>query len=47
MAVAHKILVAILHMLQRGIGFADLGGDCLGRVNKHSTIFRLACVAGL
>ncbi len=41
MAVAHKILVAIFHMLQRGVIFADLGGDYLDRVNKHSTAKRL------
>jgi transposase len=42
MAVAHKILVAVFHMLQRGVGFADLGGDYLDRFNKHSTAKRLA-----
>jgi len=41
MAVAHKILVAIFHMLQRSVIFADLGGDYLDRVNKHSTAKRL------
>ncbi len=40
MAMAHKILVAIFHMLQRGVIFADLGGDYLDRVNKHSTAKR-------
>ncbi len=43
MAVAHKILIAVFHMLQRGVGFADLGGGYLDRVNKHSTAKRLAC----
>jgi len=38
---AHKILVAIVHMLQRGVIFADLGGDYLDHVNKHSTARRL------
>ncbi len=42
MAVAHKILIAVFHMLQRGVGFADLGGDYLDRINKHSTAKRLA-----
>jgi len=42
MAMAHKILVAVFHMLQRGATFADLGGDYLDRVNKHSTAKRLA-----
>jgi len=42
MAVAHKILIAVFHMLQRGVGFADLGGGYLDRVNKHSTAKRLA-----
>jgi hypothetical protein len=42
MAVAHKILIAVFHMLQRGVSFADLGGDYLDRVNKHSTAKRLA-----
>ncbi len=32
MAVAHKILVAVFHMLQRGVAFADLGGDYLDRI---------------
>jgi transposase len=41
MAVAHKILVAIFHMLQRGVDFADLGGDYLDRINKHRTAKRL------
>ena len=41
MAVAHKILVAVFYMLQRGVGFADLGGDYLDRVNKHRTAKRL------
>jgi transposase len=41
MAVAHKILVAIFHMLQRGADFADLGGDYLDRIDKHRTAKRL------
>jgi hypothetical protein len=36
MAVAHKILIAVFHMLQRGATFADLGSDYLDCVNKHS-----------
>ncbi len=40
MAVAHKILVAIFHMLQRGIAFVDLGGDYLDGINKHRTAKR-------
>ena len=40
-AVAHKILVAVFHMLQRAVAFADLGADCLGRVDKHRTAKRL------
>jgi transposase len=35
MAIAHKILVAAFHMLQRGAVFADLGGDYLDRTNRH------------
>ncbi len=42
MTMAHKILVAAFHMLQRGVGFADLGADHLDRVNKHRTAKRLA-----
>lgn len=42
MAMAHKILVAAFHMLQRGVGFADLGADYLDRVNKQRTATRLA-----
>jgi transposase len=41
MAVAHKILGAIFHMLQRGVDFADLGGDYLDRIDKHRTAKRL------
>jgi transposase len=40
-AVAHKILVAAFHMLQRGTAFADLGADYLDRVDKHRTAKRL------
>lgn len=41
MAVAHKILVAVFHMLQRGVEFADLGADGLDRVDKHRIAKRL------
>lgn len=41
MAVAHKILLAVFHMLQRTVAFADLGGDYLDRVDKHRTAKRL------
>jgi transposase len=41
MAVAHKILVAIFHMLQRGVDFTNLGGDYLDRIDKHRTAKRL------
>ena len=40
-AVAHKILVAVFNILQHGAVFADLGGDCVDRVKKHSTAKRL------
>ena len=40
-AVAHKILVAVFHMLQRAVAFADLGADYLDRVDKHRTAKRL------
>jgi len=40
-AIAHKILVAAFHMLQRAVGFADLGVDYLDRVDKHRTAKRL------
>jgi transposase len=40
-AVAHKILVAVFHMLQRAVAFADLGADHLDRVDKHRTAKRL------
>ncbi len=42
MAVAHKILIAVFHMLQRGVGFADLGGGTLDQINKHSAAKRPA-----
>lgn len=35
MAIAHKILVAAFHMLQRGVAFADLGPDYLNQITKH------------
>jgi len=40
MAVAHKILVAVFHMLQRSVTF-ELGGDYLDRIDKHRTAMRL------
>jgi transposase len=40
-AVAHRILVAAFHMLQRAVAFADLGADYLDRVGKHRTAKRL------
>ncbi len=40
-AVAHKILVAAFHMLQRTVAFADLGADYLDRADKHRTAKRL------
>jgi len=40
-AIAHKILVAASHMLQRAVAFADLGVDYLDRVDKHRTAKRL------
>jgi len=40
-AVAHKILVAAFHMLQRAVAFADLGADDLDRIDKHRTAKRL------
>ncbi len=42
-AIAHKILVATFHMLQRATAFADLGADYLDRVDKHRTAKRLVC----
>ena len=41
MTIAHKILVAVFHMLRRGVAFADLGADYLDRVDKHRTARRL------
>ncbi len=40
-AIAHKILVAAFHMLQRATAFADLGAEYLDRVDKHRTAKRL------
>ena len=42
MAIAHKILVAVFYMPQRGGESADLGADYLDRVDKHRTAKRLA-----
>jgi transposase len=41
MAIAHKILIAIFHMLQRGVAFVDLGDGYLDGINKHRTAKRL------
>jgi transposase len=40
MAVAHKILLAVFHMLQRVVAFADLGADYLDRIDKHRSAKR-------
>ena len=40
-AVAHRILVAVFHMLRRAVAFADLGADYLDRLDKHRTAKRL------
>ena len=41
LAIAHKILVAVFHMLQRAVTFAALGADDLDRLDKHRTAKRL------
>lgn len=41
MAIAHKILVAVFHILGRAVTFADLGADYLDRLDKHRTAKRL------
>ena len=41
MAIAHKILVAIFHMLQRAVAFVDLGADHLDRSDRQRTAKRL------
>ena len=41
MAVAHKILVAVFHILHRSVAFTDLGADYLDRIDKHRTAKRL------
>jgi transposase len=40
-AVGHKILIAVFHILQRSVGFTDLGADHLDRVDKYRTAKRL------
>ncbi len=40
-ALTRPILVAVFHMLQRAVVFADLGADYLDRVDKHRTAKRL------
>ena len=40
-AVAHRVLVAAFHMLQRATAFSDFGADYLDRVDKHRTAKRL------
>jgi transposase len=41
MAIAHKILVAVFHMLARAAGFQELGADYLDRRHKHRIARRL------
>ena len=41
MAIAHKILVAVFHMLARDVGFHELGADYLDRQHKHRIARRL------
>jgi len=40
-AVGHKVLIAVFHMLKRGAPFADLGADYLDRLDKYRTAKRL------
>jgi transposase len=40
-AIAHKILVALFHMLRRAVTLADLGADHLDRLDQHRTAGRL------
>jgi transposase len=40
-AVGHKVLVAVFHMLKRSVPFADLGADYLDRPDRHRTSRRL------
>jgi transposase len=40
-AITHKILTAVFHMLQRAVAFIDLGADYLDRIDKHRTAKRL------
>ena len=40
-AVGHKILVAVFHILRRSVAFTDLGADHLDRVDKYRTAKRL------
>jgi transposase len=40
-AIAHKVLVAAFHMLQRAVVFAELGAGYLDHVDKHRTAKRL------
>lgn len=35
MVIAHKILVAVFHMLAHAVGFQELGADYLDRRHKH------------
>ena len=42
MVVAHKILVAAFHMLNRATASADLDADYLDHIDKHRTVKRLA-----
>jgi transposase len=41
MAIAHKILVAVFHILQRAVAFTDLGAGYLDGLDKHRTAKRL------
>ena len=42
MAIAHKILIAAFHMLQRGTAFTHLGSDYLDKANKQRSAKHLA-----
>jgi predicted AAA+ superfamily ATPase len=41
MAIAHKLLVAVYHMLRTGTDFTDLGADYLDRTDERRTTRKL------
>jgi len=44
-AIAHKILKAVYHIMKDGVGFQELGKDYLGQRNEKAQLIRLKKMA--